>query len=90
VRERRWYTWLELVSMAENMGYELTIDHRQMSRMMRLTNKADPDCWGTVSDLSTGEPAKGVRHYSREGWNRALPDNIQHIEHAHYGKGRRA
>ncbi len=82
MRERQWYKWLELVAIADSLGYELTIDNLRVGRIMRLTSKTDPECWGTVADLSTGEPAKGVRHYSRGGWDWALPDNIRVIEEA--------
>ncbi len=73
---KRFFTRLELIDMADQLGYELKMTS---NRMLILVNKNDPDCWGTVMDLNTGKPAVGFRHYDIVGWERALPENIRRI-----------
>lgn len=73
---KRFFTRLELIDMADRLGFELKINSH---RMLLLVSKDDPDCWGTVTDLNTGKPAVGFRHYDIAGWERALPANIERI-----------
>lgn len=74
---KRFFTRLELIEFANSLGFELDMTN---NRMLILRSKTDPDCWGTVTDLSSGKPVVGFRYYTIHGWQKALPDNIERLQ----------
>jgi len=76
-RPKRYFTRLELIDYADSLGFKLELN---ANRILTLISKTDPDCWGTVTDLSNGMPVVGFRYYTLEGWKHALPANIERLE----------
>ena len=74
---KRYFTRLELIHLADSLGFVLEMT---VNRMLRLTSKTDPEVWGTVIDMITGKPVVGFRHYNIDGWRAALPWNIKRLE----------